>query len=266
MDTVAHAALSSPDVRRVILDQAFRAGVGHIGSALSIADLLVALYGDPAIRLDASAPPQDRLILSKGHAALALYAVLFLRGALSEDQLATYCGDGTLLGVHPERGLPGIRFSTGSLGHGLSMGAGAALGARLEGSDDRAFVVMSDAECNEGSVWEAALFAAHHRLSNLVGIVDVNGQQALGHTRDVLSLQPLAAKWKAFRWDVHEVDGHDLDAIRRALTAPATGAPRMILAATTFGKGVSYMENSIAWHYQPMTKEQHALAIAEIRQ
>jgi transketolase len=265
MSTVEQRALSSRNVRRIVIDQAFRAGVGHIGSALSIVDLLVALYGDPTIHLgpndDASA---DRLILSKGHAALALYAVLFLCGSMAEDQLSTYCGDGTLLGVHPERALPGIHFSTGSLGHGLSMGAGTALGGRMQGTADRTFVLMSDAECNEGSVWEAAMFAGHHRLSNLIGIVDLNGQQALGHTRDVLSLDPLAAKWKAFGWDVHELDGHNIEAIRAAIAAQGVGAPRMILASTTFGKGVSYMESSIAWHYQPMTAEQHAVAIDDI--
>ncbi len=261
----AQRALSSRDVRRVVIDQAFRAGVGHIGSALSIVDLLVALYGDPTIHLGPNDEPSaDRLILSKGHAALALYAVLFLCGSMAEDQLSTYCGDGTLLGVHPERALPGIHFSTGSLGHGLPMGAGVALGGRMQGTADRTFVLMSDAECNEGSVWEAAMFAGHHRLSNLIGIVDLNGQQALGHTRDVLSLAPLAAKWKAFGWDVHELDGHDIEAIRAAIAAPEVGAPRIILASTTFGKGVSYMENSIAWHYQPMTAEQHAAAIHEI--
>jgi transketolase len=255
---------SSREVRRVILDQAFRAGVGHIGSALSIVELLVAIYDDDVADL---APPAatDRFILSKGHAALALYAVLFLRGWIDQHQLDTYCGDGTMLGVHPERGLPGIQFSTGSLGQGLPIGTGAALAARLQHSSRRAFVLMSDAECNEGSVWEAAMFAAHHRLSNLVALVDVNGQQALGHTRDVLSLASLADKWRAFNWDVHEVDGHDVTRLHAALDdCRRIDRPHVLLASTTFGKGVSYMEGSIAWHYLPMTPDQHALAVREV--
>src|SRR3954447_3688128 len=207
----------SGQMRWIILDQARRANVGHIGSALSIVEILTALYGDALNVSQPHDPERDRFILSKGHAALALYAVLYLKGWLTAADLETYCGDGSLLGVHPEHQLCGVDFSTGSLGHGLSLGAGAALAARLQGSSRRSFVLVSDAECNEGSLWEAVMFAAHNRLANLTAIVDPNGQQALGYTREVLDLEPLAARFEAFGWDAVEVDGHDVDALARAL-------------------------------------------------
>ena len=167
--------------------------------------------------------------------------------------------------MHPDHRLPGVDFSTGSLGHGLSMGVGAALAARLSGSSRRTFVVLSDAECNAGAVWEAVMFAAHHGLSRLVVIVDVNGQQAFGYTRDVLDLSPLAARWQAFGWAAAKTDGHDVAALMSLLdAAPSDARPRVVLAQTTFGKGVSFMERQIAWHYLPMTDAQYAQAIAEV--
>lgn len=247
-----------------MLDQAYRAGVGHIGSALSIVDVVAALYS--VVRAGRPRDPdRDRVVLSKGHGALALYAALALRGWLSHEELASYCADGTTLGVHPDHRVPGIDFSTGSLGHGLSMAVGAALAARLARSSRRVFVLLSDAECNSGAVWEAGMFAAHHRLSRLTAIVDVNGQQAFGYTRDVLDLAPLAAKWEAFGWAAHEVDGHDVAALTALLDRDADeDRPRVVLARTTFGKGVSFMEGQIAWHYLPMTAAQHAQAVAEV--
>ena len=160
-----------------------RAGVGHIGSALSIADIVAALYADILDTTNPRDGDRDRLVLSKGHASLALYAALHLRNTLTFDELSTYCEDGTRLGTHPEPGVPGVDFATGSLGHGLSLAAGAALAGRLQATKTRAFCLLSDAECNEGSVWEAVMFAAHHRLSNLVAVIDLNGQQALGYTK-----------------------------------------------------------------------------------
>jgi transketolase len=253
-------------IRRTVLEQSKRAGVGHIGSALSIADIVAALYGEVLRIPDASDPERDRFVLSKGHAALALYAALHETGRLDTAALDTYCTDGTPLGGHPEHGLEGIDFSTGSLGHGLSMGAGAALGARLQGSDRRVFVLMSDAECNEGALWEAVMFAAHHGLANLVGIVDVNGQQALGHTHEVLDLSPLGDRWRAFGWDVHEIDGHDAEGIAATVRRldVASGAPHVLMARTTFGKGVSFMEGQIKWHYWPMSDEEYAQALDEV--
>ena len=257
--------LSPEKLRRIILHQSKRANVGHIGSALSIADIMVALYGGVLRIASPSDPDRDRFILSKGHAALALYGVLYLRGWLTQEQLDTYCADGSLLGVHPEHALDGVDFTTGSLGHGLSMGAGAAVAARLSGSERRVFVLVSDAELNEGSLWESVMFAAHHELSNLTAIVDVNGQQALGYTREVLSMDPLDERFRAFGWEALEVDGHDVEAIQHAARRrePGGSRPRVLLAKTTFGKGVSYMENQIKWHYWPMSDSEYAQALAE---
>src|SRR4051812_28584776 len=256
----------SGQMRWIILDQARRANVGHIGSALSIVEILTALYGDALNVSQPHDPERDRFILSKGHAALALYAVLSLRGWITAADLETYCGDGSLLGVHPEHQLCGVDFSTGSLGHGLSLGAGAALAARLQGSQRRSFVLVSDAECNEGSLWEAVMFAAHHRLANLVAIIDLNGQQALGYTDDVLRLSPMAERWRVFGWDVHEVDGHDVPALSHTIAGLDTidGPPHVLIARTVFGKGVSYMERQIKWHYLPMSEADYAQALAEL--
>lgn len=240
--------------------------MGHIGSALSIADVIAALYGNVLCIDDPDDPERDRFILSKGHAALALYAALFLKGWISEEILNTYCGDGTVLGVHPEHVVRGVDFSTGSLGQGVSMGAGAALAARLQQSSRRVFVLVSDAECNEGSLWEAVMFAAHHRLSNLIAIVDLNGQQALGYTHQVLNLSPMAERWRAFGWDVCEVDGHDVSAITRTIRDlnTSSGPPHVMIGHTIFGKGVSFMENQIKWHYWPMSEEEYQQALKEI--
>ncbi len=255
------------NVRRIILEQSMRARVGHIGSALSIADIVTALYNNIFRNTDSDGPNRDRFILSKGHAALALYAAIFLKGWLTEKDLNSYCCDATLLGVHPECALKGIDFSTGSLGHGLSMGAGAALASGLQNSSRRVFVLASDAECNEGSVWEAAMFSAHHQLSNLVLIIDLNGQQALGYTDDVLKTSPLAEKWRVFGWDTYEVDGHNISEITDTIKSldTASGKPHVIIAKTIFGKGVSYMEGQIKWHYWPMSEEEYKKAITEIK-
>ena len=253
-------------IRQIVIEQSKRAHVGHIGSALSVADIVAALYGAILRIADPADPDRDRFVLSKGHASLALYAALSLRGWLAADQLNTYCGDDSLLGVHPEHALRGVDFSTGSLGHGLSFGAGAALWARLAHSARRAWVLLSDAECNEGSMWEAVMFAAHHRLANLVAIVDLNGQQAFGHTDQVLSLSPMAERWRSFGWDVHEVDGHSVpDLVRTADELDtADGSPHVLIARTTFGRGVSFMERQIRWHYLPMSDAEYAQALEEI--
>ena len=250
----------------IVLEQSKRAGVGHIGSALSVADILATLYGGTMQIDDPDDRDRDRLVLSKGHASLALYAALHLRGWLSNEQLATYCSDGTLLGTHPEAELRGVDFSTGSLGQGLPFACGSALAARLQKSARRTFCLLSDAECDEGSVWEAIMFAAHHELSSLVAIVDMNGQQALGYTRDVLDLSPLAERWSAFGWAVNEVNGHDPDEMAEVIASLDTraGPPHVLIARTTFGKGVSYMEGRIEWHYWPMNDEQYAVAAAEV--
>jgi len=256
------------EVRRIILEQSKRANVGHIGSALSIADIVAVLYSG-AMRMDSPQEKErDCFILSKGHAALSLYAALHLRGRLSKLELDTFCGNGSFLGVHPEHTLTGIDFSTGSLGHGLSIGAGVALASKLRSSSRRTFVLLSDAECNEGSCWEAITFAAHHKLANLVAIVDLNGQQAFGNTQDVLSMTPMAERWRAFDWDVHEVNGHDGEGMLEAIESldVTYGKPHVIIAHTTFGKGVSYMERQLKWHYWPMSDDEYEKAMTEVRQ
>ncbi len=253
-------------IRRIVLEQSKRANVGHIGSCLSIADIIAALYGGGLDIADPADAERDRFILSKGHAALALYAALHLRGWLSADELNTFCGDGSRLGVHPEHHQPGVDFSTGSLGHGLAMGVGAALAARAQASTRRVVVLLSDAECNEGAVWEAAMFAAQHRLSDLVAIIDLNGQQALGYTRDILDLGRMAERWRAFGWDAQVVDGHDPAALAASLRGAATGQPRVVVAETVFGRGVSFMQGQVRWHYLPMSDAEYAQAMEEVDQ
>lgn len=254
--------LSSRALRKLILEESYRAHVGHIGSALSVVDLLAALYGG-AIRLKSpDDPDRDRFVLGKGHAALALYAALFLRGWLSRSELASYCADDSRLGVHPTRHLPGVDFSTGSLGLGLSIGAGSALAARLLGTDRRTYVLLSDAECNEGSTWEAAMFAGHHRLANLIVVVDVNGQQALGRTAEIMDQSRMPERWMSCGWTVREVDGHVPAAVLEALR-PHHQEPLVVLAQTVSGRSVSFMEGQVRWHYLPMSDEDYAIALAQ---
>jgi transketolase len=262
----AGGSLCPRTMRRLILEQSMRAGVGHIGSSLSVVEILSALYGGVLRIPSPDDAGRDRFVLSKGHAALALYAALHLRGWIPAEELATFCGSGTLLGVHPEHQLRGVDFSTGSLGMGLGFAAGSALAARMQGRPARAFALLSDAECNEGSVWEAAMFAAHHRLSNLVAVIDANGQQALGYTDEVLDPGDLPGRWETFGWDVHCVDGHDLAALGACFARLdyGEGRPHLVFAQTTFGKGVSFMERAIKWHYWPMNESEYRLALAEI--
>jgi len=259
-------SVSPLQIRRIILEQAKRANVGHIGSALSVADIIAALYSGVMTIPDPRHPDRDRFILSKGHAALALYAAFHLKNWITAEILNTYCADDTLLAVHPERLLPGVDFGTGSLGMGISYAVGAALAARMQNSRRRIFTLLSDAECNEGIVWESAMFAAHHRLSNLYVIIDMNGQQALGYIGDVLNTAPMGRKWEAFGWQVKEVDGHSPEAIMNTIQACETefACPHVILARTTFGKGVPFMENQIKWHYWPMSSEEYQLALESI--
>ncbi len=253
-------------LRRIILEQSKRAHVGHIGSALSVADLVATLYGG-AMRIESPEHPErDRFVLSKGHAALAVYAALHLRGWLSLAQLNTFCGDGSQLGVHPEVGLRGVDFSTGSLGQGLSMGVGAAFGARIQKSNRRTWVLMSDAETNEGAVWEAVQFAAQHRLSNLVVLVDFNRQQALGYTRDILDQSNLSERFRAFGWNALDVEGHNPEQLQATIDGLdfSGDKPHVLVAHTTFGKGVSFMENTIKWHYWPMNDAEYAQAVQDV--
>lgn len=261
--TLAALVRLSSAMRHDIVERSHAAGVGHIGSALSVVEILAVLWGEVLRRPGTADPDRDRFVLCKGHASLALYAAMRHLGLLDEATFGTYCADGTLLGVHPEHTLPGVDVSTGSLGQGLSVACGLAYGLRLRGAAARVCAVLSDAECNEGQVWEAAQFAAHHRLGNLLAVVDCNGSQAMGRTRDVLDLEPLADKWRAFSWDVADVDGHDVAALLAALR-PASDRPRLVIARTVLGKGVSFMEGQVAWHYLPLRPQEYQRALAEL--
>ncbi len=271
--------LNARAVRKIILEQSKRADVGHIGSCLSVAHILCALYRN-VLRISApDDPDRDRFILSKGHAGLALYAVLGLKGWISESELNTFCGGDSRFGVHPEIGPKGIDFSTGSLGQGATIAAGAALAARMQSSERRVFCLISDAECNEGSVWEAAMFAGHHKLDNLTFVVDWNGQQALGRTCDVIDCAGLPKRWDSFGWRTTEVDGHSISALITAFSRqynPQDRRPHVVLARTRFGKGVSFMEagvpltqnhlpvHAINWHYLPMSDSEYRVAMDEL--
>jgi len=258
---------SARAVRRAVLKMAYAGRTPHVGSALSCVDLLVALYF-AVLRLDPARPDdanRDRLILSKGHGCMALYAVLAERGFFPKSLLNEYAQDGGRLAEHPgPRCMPGVELATGSLGHGLSVGVGLAMAARLSRRQSRVFVLLSDGECNEGSVWEAAMFAPSQRLDNLVAIVDYNKWSAMGRTE--VMLEPLAQKWRAFGWLTVEIDGHDLKAITDVLSfiPSEPGRPTAIIAHTVKGKGVSFMENNLEWHYRPPDEDDLEKALREI--
>jgi transketolase len=256
-------------IRRWIVAMSGHARTGHVGSSLCVVDVLTALYFH-ALRVDALQPDlagRDRLILSKGHAASALYATLAARGFLPHDTLWEYLTQGSELAGHVVAAVPGIEWSTGSLGHGLPVGVGMAMAARRAAATWRTFIVMSDGECDEGSVWEAALAAGALHLDNLVAIIDCNHLQALGRTRDVLPMEPFAAKWRGFNWSVSDIDGHDMHALTATLDALPieAGKPSVILARTVGGKGVSFMEDRIEWHYLTPTIAQVTQALEELR-
>jgi transketolase len=244
-------------------------GASHVGSCFSVADMLAVLYLD-VLRLDPARPDwpdRDRFILSKGHACAALYACLAERGFFAAGRLDSFYQDGSkLMGHVTHVGIPGVEVSTGSLGHGLSIACGMALSAKRDGRPFRVLVMLSDGECDEGSLWEAAMFAPHHRLDNLVAIVDYNKIQSLATTDEVLNLEPLAAKWSAFGWEVLEINGHDFEEIEAACRADfqKVGKPRCIIAHTTKGKGVSFMENSVLWHYRAPNQVELAQALTEL--
>jgi transketolase len=264
---VASLEVCARNVRAHILRMAHAAQAPHVGSALSCVDLLVALYWS-VLRIDPRAPDdpdRDRLILSKGHGCTAQYAALAERGFFPKSVLEEYARDGGRLAEHAgPRCVPGIEAATGSLGHGLAMGAGLAIAAKLQGACHRVFVILSDGECFEGSVWEGALLAAAQRLDNLVGLVDFNGWSAMDRTWG--TLEPLTEKWRCFGWAVREIDGHDFGQILPALqSAPLESKrPTMIIARTVKGKGVSFMEDDLEWHYRPPSSDDLARALREI--
>lgn len=243
-------------------------GASHVGAIFSCADILATLYGgvlnvDPCYPRDSK---RDRFILSKGHAGAGLYAALAERGFFPVEKLLTHYSDGSDLCGHASHGLPGVDASTGSLGHGLPIATGMAYAGKLKGGTHRVFCLQSDGECDEGSTWEAVLFAAHHGLSNLVAIVDYNRIQGIAPTAEVLNLEPLAEKWRSFGWAVHEIDGHDHAGLVRTLSEVpfASDKPSCLIAHTVKGKGVSFMENTVLWHYRIPRGDEFESALAEL--
>jgi transketolase len=245
------------------------ANASHIGSALSISDIIAVLYGN-VLNVDPVNPNmeyRDRFILSKGHACVAVYSALAARGFFPIEDLDLYAKDHSIMMSHISHKVDGVEFSTGSLGHGLPFGVGKSLAAKKLDDKWRTFVLMSDGELGEGSNWEAMLFAAHHNLDNLVAIIDYNKLQSLTSVENTLRIEPLADKARAFGWAVCEVDGHDHSALSRSLSGPPweVGKPSFLIAHTTKGKGVSFMENSVDWHYKSPSADQLAQALEEIR-
>lgn len=258
-------------IRRHGLEMTHLSRGSHIGAIFSVAEVMATLYTgvlnvDPQ---NPKMPDRDRLILSKGHAGASVYAALAERGFFPVEELKTHYANGSRLSGHvSHKGIPGVEFSTGSLGHGLAVGAGMALGAKLNHESWRTYVVMGDGECDEGSVWEAALQAHQYKLDNLIAVVDHNRMQSLDFCEKTIALEPFADKWRDFGWHVQVVDGHDTDALRAAFEAAraklGSGRPNVIIAETTKGKGVSFMENDILWHYRTPQGEEYEAALKEL--
>jgi len=246
-----------------------RAKSSHIGTCFSMAELLAVLYGG-VLRVDPARPDwpdRDRFVLSKGHGCAILYAVLAERGFFPASWLDRFYQDGSPLWGHAtHHGVPGVEVSTGSLGHGLSLACGMALAAKHDGHSWRVFTLLSDGECDEGSTWEAVLFAPHHTLDNLVAIVDYNKIQSFGTVKQVLDLEPLAEKWRAFGWAVREIDGHAIEAIVEGCERVPfeRGSPSCIIAHTVKGKGVSFMEDDLLWHYRSPDADEFRRALQEL--
>ena len=258
-------------IRRHGLEMTHLSRGSHIGAIFSLAEIMATLYTgvlrvDP---VDPSLPGRDRLILSKGHAGAAVYAALAERGFFPVEELSTHYANGSRLSGHvSHKGIPGVEFSTGSLGHGLAVAAGMALGGKMDKEDWRVYAVLGDGECDEGSVWEAALQAHQYKLDNLIAVVDRNRMQSLDFSENTLALEPFADKWRAFGWHTQVVDGHDVDALRAAFEQAKAnrgcGQPSVIIAETTKGKGVSFMENDILWHYRTPQGEEYEAALREL--
>lgn len=260
-------------IRRNGLEMTHLSRGSHLGSILSVAEIIAVLYAcvlkvDPA-RPDW--PDRDRMILSKGHAGAAIYSALAERGFFPVEELKNHYANGSHLSGHvSHKGVPGVEISTGSLGHGLGIGAGLALGAKMDGASWRTYVVLGDGECDEGSVWEAALQAAQFRLDRLIAIVDYNHMQSLDFVDKTLALEPFEEKWRSFGWQAESVDGHDTEALetalKRAQANAGSGKPSVILAHTIKGRGVSFMENQILWHYRTPQGEEYEAALKELEE
>ena len=254
-------------LRMDVIEMSHRAKAAHLGSALSTIDILSVLYSSFLQIHDSDSKEyedRDRFILSKGHAATALYATLAYFGIIDNEELLHYGKKGSPLEEHPSTKLSGVEASTGSLGHGLPIANGISLSAKILSKKFEVYVLMSDGECNEGSVWEAAMFASKNKLDNLTAIVDFNKWQATGRSQDVLQLDPLAEKWKSFGWEVTQIDGHSHKQIAEAFSRESNGKPKLIIADTVKGKGISFMEDDNNWHYRSPNEEEVMLARHEL--
>jgi len=257
----------SRKIRRSVLDMIYRTNSPHIGSCFSSVDILLALYSGilNISPQDVLNPDRDRFILSKGHACVALYAVLAEKGFINEMDIEGYAVDDGTLEQHPNIDLAkGIEVSTGSLGHGLAIGTGMALSGKVDAKQYKVFALLSDGELNEGSVWEAAMFAGHHKLNNLIALIDCNKIQALGNTSEIINMDPLSAKWESFGWNAQEINGHDYDQIINALESLSSEKPNVIILNTIKGKGVSFMENELLWHYRTPDEDEYEAALKEL--
>jgi len=256
------------EIRIEVLKMIMQASAGHIGGAFSSIDILTALYYGE-MNVDPKNPEcedRDRFILSKGHIVEALWAILADKGFIEKEELKTFSQFGTRLIGHPNNKVAGVEMNTGSLGHGLSVATGIALAAKLDKKLYRAYTLMGDGELAEGSIWEAAMFAAHYQLDNLVAIIDRNGLQISGETEEVMGLESLSAKWKSFGWEVVEVNGHDMKQLIEVLsqTPLMSGKPTIIIANTIKTKGILFAENVASWHHHVPTEEQYELALSEL--
>lgn len=254
-------------IRKVVIDIIYKTKSPHIGSSFSIVEILVALYFKflNIIPEDTFNSNRDRFVLGKGHACSVLYAVLAEKGFIDKKDLDGFATNGGIFEHHPSMDLKsGIEVSTGSLGHGLSIGAGIALSGKVDKKKYKVCVLMSDGELNEGSVWEAIMFAGHHRLHNLIATVDYNKIQALGYTKDIINLDPLGEKWKSFGWNVQEIDGHSFEQIFNSLNSLSAEKPNVLILNTVKGKGVSFMEDKLLWHYRTPNDEEYKLALKEL--
>ncbi|MCE5329803.1 transketolase [bacterium] len=257
-------------IRIDIMEMLCEAGSGHSGGSLSIADVFAYLYFSDELKLDPKNPlmkDRDRIILSKGHACPVLYAALAEKGYFDKSNLKTLRKFGSILQGHPDmKKVPGVDMSTGSLGQGLSAGVGMALGLRLDGSSSHVFVIIGDGESEEGQIWEAAMSAAHYKLGNLIGILDKNGLQIDGFTKDIMNSEPISDKWRAFGWKVIEISAHNFDEIEAAVlkAKEIKDGPVMIIADSVKGKGVSFMENQCGWHGKTPSPEERDKAISEL--
>jgi len=257
-------------IRKWVIESVYRAGSGHPGGSLSVADILACLYFHE-MRHNPKNPgweDRDRLVLSKGHAAPALYAALALAGYFDVEELKNLRKMGHFLQGHPcMKKVPGVDMSTGSLGHGLGAGVGMALAAKLDGRDYRVFVILGDGEIQEGTIWEAANAASHYQLNNLIAILDRNKLQIDGPTEEIMHLEPVAWRWQAFGWDVVEIDGHDIEEILHTFhEIRHNEKPTLIIANTVKGKGVSFMEGTLSFHGKPPSEEQYVRAMSELEQ